>query len=201
MAALDLTDVFPPSLPALFVYASTHDSVLTHNATIHLSGNALDVAVIPEARTILVSLDTVHSPQSTKIAKEESQPQIPAFAAFKVTQVSGTDSNDIGQILQWQEQTVAVDAINTLAEQVAPRPEVDVSKWDREEKPATSEAKPKSGSWMKQQIYSPLGEFLYGFENLRKKPIEVRMEAERAEEGDSVPGGDEMPPTEATSGT
>ena len=85
--------------------------------------------------------------------------------------------------MKWHESPELVDVLNRSVAEIESRSMVDVSKWEKAESAEKSNlhgAAPSFGG--KGKVYSPLGEFLYGLENLRKKPIEVQTEMEEEQE-------------------
>ena len=152
---------------------------------------------------IIASLDTVHAPRSVRISRSDTEPSAPAFTAYtlEITQEGNNRSNDGDDILphlHWQESSHLLEAINEAVKEEESRPIVDVSKWERPDGVVPNGKDNPSGASYRARLYSTLGDFLYGLENLRKKSIEDQKQMEKEEEGE----GDvteELPPLAVSS--
>ncbi|KKY16095.1 putative trna methyltransferase [Phaeomoniella chlamydospora] len=172
-------------ISALFVYLKTFNKPLCHHSTIRLPANALDVATIPDQRSIIVSLDTVHAPNSVRFGRSDSQGQPPSFMALTYSSqpakrhVEGHGDFDFPPpIIRWHDSPHLIVGINqTVEKSDACRSHVDVSKWEKFDPLSDSDGRAVE----KGKMYSPLGEHLYGLENLRKRSIEDQKKIEQEE--------------------
>lgn len=113
----------------------------------------LDVTQMDDSR-ILVSLDTVHKPVSLKTFQGDGSTTIPALQIFEHGKKIKDSANGNSEYpYDWTELTLSAIAQSNefLAEVENPK----------------AESKVKGRGY--ETIYSSLGEFLYGLENLRKK--------------------------------
>ena len=127
-----------------------------------LHGNCLDVIHFPERGIVAVSVDTVHEPGSYKTfrANEIST----ALQFFQINQATPSLSPD--DVLDVSLDHIPADKVLATA------------------KPAV-EVESKGKTWEK--IFTPLGELIYGLENLRKR------RGRAAEEEDEDGEAEEMP--------
>jgi hypothetical protein len=141
---------------------------------IALHGNALDVAVLADQQSIIVSLDTAHIPNSTMILKSTQESESKQFFRSFKLEVSNTSS-------QWAE----TDLLNGLTGKSA----------ELRDLPSIPDAIPEAqkGRSDRKGPYSPLGNFLYGLENLRKKRDFADPDADE-EDGEEPLPASELPP-------
>ncbi|KAL2423624.1 tRNA (guanine-N(7)-)-methyltransferase non-catalytic subunit TRM82 [Exophiala dermatitidis] len=172
-------------LPLLLSYSLTAAGQLVHHQTLTLGGNVLDVGIGPALWDIVVSIDTVHKPGSMKIVRPEETPATEFFETFELFSNLTVDEAGLVQSenrdepeLRWERTSLAM-LLNEAASSCKTQ-EVSL------------EAPPKTHS-----VYSPLGESLYGLENLRKKRgLQAQKEDAEAEgepDAGNLEGGDEIP--------
>lgn len=131
-------------LPILLSLMMYQDGQLRYHQTILLSGNVLDVIILPDETTrALISIDNIHLPGSMVREKLE----LSECKLLTTLEFHGSD-------LTWSERTETF-GLNAGAEAIADIPKAS-------EPEAASSSRPRGE-------YSTLGEFLYGLENLRKK--------------------------------
>lgn len=158
------------SVPLLLSYTINSEGKLSLRQTMELSGNVLDVAVLPSQQSLVVSLDAAHVSGSTLSYDTSSAASTPSLVAFEL-EVSGDNAS-------WKPSKLS-DTLTSAVAQINDVPDVpDVS---------------SSGRQGRKGAYSPLGEFLYGLENLRKKRGMDAQEAEEDEGEEVLPEG-EVPP-------
>ena len=142
-------------LPLLLSFQASPDHELTIHQTIPLEGNVLDVAVIEEKQMILVSIDNVHEPGSTKESRigPETVP-----ATVHEYELVASDSTAKYQQMEWMATSKLI---------------VDEAIWQER----NLDLGMKSFTRAKGRgVYSELGEFLYGLENLRKNRGDIAIE-------------------------
>ena len=167
-----------PSLYPVAVDPKTGE--LTCHTPIDFPSNVLDVAFIPtsggdgEPFSIIVSLDTAHEPGSTKIACNEKVRQAPFLDFLRVNiwaSSSATTGLSEGHVVNERqvlhERLPILDKLNETLTKVAT---------------STVSVEPSNGKDGK-SVYTTLGEFLYGRENLRKKSLKDMKKEENEEDG------------------
>lgn len=127
-----------------------------------LGANVLDIVLMKDKGMMLVSLDNVHSPLSMKRPNTQLLPPIVRVFDLRIIQCAGDlqykwfayDHPSEGEegVPSEEFEDIASNLERTLQSEEI-RHEIQVEE--------TVKAK---------ALYSPLGEFLYGLENLRKKP-------------------------------
>lgn len=156
-------------LPLLIPYILTQTGLQSGHGTINLSGNVLDVVCLDERKQILVSIDTVHRPCSMKSYRSQPEQASGQLQAFNL------DINEkhitTTEKFRWSE----VDLPANFEKIIETLPEAPTS-------PHNDDTVYKGY----EKIFSPLGEFLYGLENLRKKQGAAAAEAEAAEEAEDA---------------
>lgn len=158
------------SVPLLLSYTINKEGRLSLRQTMEVSSNVLDVAVLPSQQSVVVSLDAAHVSGSTQSYDTDSAASTPLLVAFEL-EVSGDNT-------RWKPSKLS-DTFKSAAAQINDIPDVpDVS---------------SGGRQSRRGAYSPLGEFLYGLENLRKKRGMDAQEAEEDEGEEALPEG-EVPP-------
>lgn len=135
-----------------------------------LSGNVLDVAVLSDQRSIVVSLDAAHVSGSTLSYSTDSAASSPPLVAFEM--------DTSGDGATWKPLRLS-DTLLSATAQIDDIPDV----------PEVS----NNARQGRKGAYSPLGEFLYGLENLRKKRGMDAQEADEDDGEEALPEG-EMPP-------
>lgn len=162
-------------IPLLFSYLIDHEGVLQYHQTLKLKGNALDVAIDGESQTIFVTVDTVHIAGSMRTIRKQEELKINAFEVFTLSLKYG-ENGEADEIISastgsnnphWTPSSKA-DALNGS-----------VDKEDATSKLSVSSIENTTTS---KGIYSSLGEFLYGLENLRKKRDHNDEDEEKDEE-------------------
>lgn len=148
--------------PGILTYLfDPRECILKQKRQYLVSANVLDIALIKDKRTMLVSLDNVHSPLSTK--RPVPYP-LPPMISFLELQIDPCDGN-------WQYEWIECNPEKKGNAGMAPCSFGDIaskleramqSEAVRHEIEVEEEVKPRP-------LYSRLGEFLYGLENLRKK--------------------------------
>ena len=129
-----------------------------------LDANVLDIVLLKESGLMLVSLDSVHSPLSTK--EPISHALAPAIRVFR-PRLEKFDKLGGEWQFEWVGYDPAIGGHGTMQdgsfEDIASKLDRTLQLDDvRHEIELQSATKPNA-------LYSPLGEFLYGLENLRKK--------------------------------
>jgi hypothetical protein len=148
-----------PSIFTLLFHPGT--SVLKQHKRYMLNANVLDIVMIKETETMLVTLDNVHVRLSTKEpAFHKIKPVINAFA-LRFSLIDGAPDYDWIQYhspIRGQEtsESGSFEDIVSRLEDTLQAEEI------RYEIEFEKNVKPKA-------LYSSLGEFLYGLENLRKR--------------------------------
>jgi hypothetical protein len=145
----------------LLVYSVDPDGKLEPQGDIRFDGNVLDVAVLPDQRTIIVSTDTAHHDASTvAIRLHDESIHLPLLQARSLA----NDTTRNG----WRRLSLFEPLTPLGAESLSDLPEV----------PRTEPQQNRPGRAEKSQVYSPLGNFLYGQEHLRKKKDFTGADAE-----------------------
>jgi tRNA (guanine-N(7)-)-methyltransferase subunit TRM82 len=160
-------------LPLLLSYGCTGE-IFARAQIIRLAGNVLDVVVAEAGRLLLVSIDTIHQPCSMKARRNEPRSQAEAIVCFALQEdVRGEAANEPPVVLEegkvlplWTRSSLpAIDkalACELVTAEVEPEEE-------------GKRHKPHS-------VYSKLGEFLYGLENLRKYREQEDLEGDEEPE-------------------
>ncbi len=136
-------------------------SLLEQDRQYVLDANVLDIVLVKESGLMLVSLDGVHSPLSTKESTSHAMP--PIIRVFRPR----IDLLDGERQFEWVGVDPAIEYHRAMQngsfEDTASKLHETLQSDDvRHEIEVQSTIKPKA-------LYSDLGEFLYGLENLRKK--------------------------------
>lgn len=126
-----------------------------------MDANVLDIVLLKERDLMLVSLDNVHSPLSTK--EPTSHALAPAIRVFGPR----LEKSDGERQFEWVGYDPATGGHGTVQngsfEDIASKLNQTLQSNDvRHEIELQNATKPNA-------LYSPIGEFLYGLENLRKK--------------------------------
>lgn len=74
-------------IPALFIYSITSSHVLEFRQSLFVEGNVLDVAILQGQESLIVAMDNVHVPLSTRVV--ENAGNRPALTAFSYDADSG----------------------------------------------------------------------------------------------------------------
>jgi hypothetical protein len=148
--------------PAVFSYLFYPEKrVLKPDRTYPLPANVLDIALLKDRWTMLISLDNVHSPMSTKQPLQQTQPPMIRVFDLRIHQRDG----------DWQYEWIGHNPTEASSRSEEPGSSGDfASKLERtlqsdevrHEIEFEEAVKPRA-------LYSSLGDFLYGLENLRKK--------------------------------
>jgi hypothetical protein len=138
------------------------------------------MVLLRECGMMLVSLDNVHSPLSTNESSPHTLPPIIRIFHLKIGQADGAIQ------LEWVEHDHLLKGKETAQrgrfDEIASILECTLQSDDvRHEIELETTVKPKT-------LYSPLGGFLYGFENLRKRSQGDGDEAQAEELADILPG-------------
>ncbi|KAL9617872.1 MAG: hypothetical protein Q9160_007360 [Pyrenula sp. 1 TL-2023] len=157
-------------LPILLTFIKTTKHGLIESTPIHLSGNVLDVLPIRSRNELLISIDNAHAPGSTNLGRSPELSTSPFLQAFTVNQswkaveqsldIGGEGIEAAASKIQW-DPCPSPDLMNQAAATCG-IVEVELPLEPLDQK----------------TLYSPLGEFLYGLENLRKKPVQDERKAE-----------------------
>lgn len=195
-------------IPLLFDFRINYDknakSVLSHVSTIPCPGNILDVVCrlggrnvedSPEVE-IIVSCDTAHVPSSTSILAAESTGILGATADIPKNLISvsfgGPHPKSMAAVPSKSALDLRIDhlpALNAAWSHVKDRSAMTTPSGaagrDGEAAPTPGQRGGRKGP------YSPMGEFLYGLENLRKKrgAAAAEEDPEEAEGELEVPEG------------
>lgn len=149
-------------IPGIFTYRFLPAScVLVKDRQYLLSANVLDIVLSQSKGMMLVSLDNVHAPLSMK--RPISHPLPPLISAFQL-QVNHQDED-------WQYDWIEYNRPGSAAESVQPSSFDDMaSKLEHtlQSDDVLHDIEVEEPTKAK-ELYSSLGEFLYGLENLRKK--------------------------------
>lgn len=157
-------------VPALFSFkvdatTNTSSAATEYSSAIALKGNALDVAFLPispASSAVVVSIDNVHKPASTKEVREEkvrhhiNSTPICLTTVQEVHRLQCFSSQENGK---WQEDSHTSEALKSFHEQV-----FDV------EAGATSGDGSATGKGLGSADDKALRDMLYSVENLRKRP-------------------------------
>ena len=158
-------------LPILLVF-SIHQSSIRYCQTMKLNGNILDVTHLQQSYSIAVSIDHVHKSGSYKNLRDEKDITFPQLHIFALSAVLVASSGDeqISSILPVLESSIRLEDVPITIE-------VD--------KPDSTSAEGKTNGW--ERLFSPLGELLYGLENLRKRRGRSSEEDVDEDEFEGVP--------------
>lgn len=198
------------SFPFIFSFIVSQPNSLSHHQTIYLSGNVLDVTrlVVPESEhntssTILISIDTAHQPASVSTYRSEAPTNFIESFSLNPVQDPELPSHPLPSTDQWLANSLSQPINQTIishpssttfcfdsseASITAIKPQS--SPTDTKQRPTTTQRSSSSFSHS-HTYYSPLGEFLYGLENLRKKRGLEAVEADpdnKDEVGEDQPG-------------
>ncbi|KAK2765337.1 tRNA (guanine-N(7)-)-methyltransferase non-catalytic subunit trm82 [Arachnomyces sp. PD_36] len=128
-------------IPSLFCFSFGLDGVLTPCPPIQLSGNVLDVTCLRDS-TIIVSIDNLHEPSSTKTTRTKPESPQTLLQAFKLTM--GKEALD------------SVPVLGPTTTSISSQGTGDFFSLSEDEKSKADKRK-------------ALGDLLYGIENLRKR--------------------------------
>lgn len=157
-------------IPALFSFKVGASA--KSGSAIALKGNALDVAFLPTTQassTVVVSIDHVHRPGSTKEVREnKASDQTISFVSLLLTTMQ--DASRLQSFFtsgdgKWQEDTHTLEALKSFHEQVFDV-EVGASGGDV----ATDSSAAGYGKGLGSADDKALRDMLYSVENLRKRP-------------------------------
>ncbi|KAJ5170169.1 uncharacterized protein N7500_002952 [Penicillium coprophilum] len=108
----------------LLYYTLESDNMITHQDTLQLSGNVLDVVGIDSRGSILVAVDTLREPNSTSAWKSSSQPPLETFRLSSgkwtpaedsvVTQINSEGTSSIPTTLEQKQQKELNDSMYSL---------------------------------------------------------------------------------------
>ncbi|KAJ9655088.1 tRNA (guanine-N(7)-)-methyltransferase non-catalytic subunit trm82 [Neophaeococcomyces mojaviensis] len=141
-------------LSLLFVFALTRFE-LRHVQTLNLDGNALDVVDLREQHAVVVSIDSVHKPCSVKEYRDEDGRDVDPVQIFTLRpeQLHEVEAEIFGVRLERNANLVSFRMDGISIESLSNKRE------------ATGYNQDKGH----EKMYSVLGEFIYGLENLRKR--------------------------------
>lgn len=162
-------------LPLLFTFHVSNFELL-HMQTFKLDGNVLDLVHSQDQNILAVSIDTTHKSGSYKEYRTEAEEDIPGiqFLSMKSAEVIADESSFNGVYLERCE-TITPWFVETSPHDPSP------------ECSGQGESDVKLKNYEK--AYTPIGEFVYGLENLRKRRGKAAEEEEEEEEdaqGDDV---------------
>lgn len=149
-------------MPGIFTYLFYPDNrLLIPDKQYHLPANVLDIVILRDCMTMLISLDNVHAPMSTKRPNPESL--LPKIHVLDIR------IDRPGR--EWQYSLIEAKSLPEGEGSVEPGSSADVaSKLGCTLQSEEVRHEIESGETVKPSaLYSPLGDFLYGLENLRKK--------------------------------
>ncbi|OQE39063.1 hypothetical protein PENCOP_c007G02663 [Penicillium coprophilum] len=108
----------------LLYYTLESDNTITHQDTLQLSGNVLDVVGIDPRGSILVAVDTLREPNSTSAWKSSSQPPLETFRLSSgkwtpaedpmVTKINSEGTSSIPTTLEQKQQKELNDSMYSL---------------------------------------------------------------------------------------
>ena len=170
MSATDIT-IRTPGLSTHLFYPKS--CFLKKHRQYTLDANVLDIVLMKESGFMLVSLDNVHSPLSTKEPASQKVPPIIRAFDLRTDRVNGESQHE--WIKHDPHSSADEDVQHGSFDDMASKLNQTLrSEYIRHEVEFETAVKPKA-------LYSTLGEFLYGWENLRKKS-QGDGEEQRAEE-------------------
>ena len=142
----------------------------------------LDIAILKDRMTMLVSMDNVHAPMSIK--RPNAGTLLPMIRVFDVRM----DKHGGDWQYEWSEQ----DPLLGDEGSVEPGSSVDLaSKLERTLRSEEVRHEIEFGETVRPSaLYSPLGDFLYGLENLRKK-FHGEGDRQQTEDGGSAINAEE----------
>ncbi|ETN43629.1 uncharacterized protein HMPREF1541_02788 [Cyphellophora europaea CBS 101466] len=161
-------------VPLLFCYSINAEGKITPSQKLEMDGNILDVAALeapPNTSSIAVSIDTAHGAGSTASYMPDTATKRDPVTVFRL------ESHENGEKWVPSEQP---PTMRTAVAQVG-------------ELPGIPEANSSGRLDRRKGPYSPLGEFLYGLENLRKKRGDAAQDPEE-DDGDEGLGEGGAPP-------
>jgi hypothetical protein len=120
----------PHSIPVLLSYQIDQAGRLTYHQTLHLQGNVLALTTIPSATptappsqpAIIVSIDTVHAPFSTRRLRTEVENPPPLLQAFQLSEANpATDENGTTDPAtpKWSPHTALTTSLHTIQTRLA----------------------------------------------------------------------------------
>lgn len=167
-------------LPLLFCFNNSQFE-LVHMQTFKLEGNVLDIAQVQGTDVLAVSIDTIHKSGSFKEYRIEAEEIVPGiqFLSMKGAEIVVDDTVLKGVYLE-RHSTILPWSLN-------PSPYMPGQGLGAE---GESENKTKSID----KAYSPIGEFVYGLENLRKRRGKTAEDDEEEEEAQENGAGLEDTP-------
>jgi len=141
------------AMPLLFTFQLSGFG-LRHLQTLRLDSNVLDVLHLREQNVVVVSVDTVHFPGSYNNYRSEPVPATNAFQFFGVK---------YGEILSH------ALPIQGVCLKLSSDVELAIEPTSRDPLAEPRNGKDTQASAKYEKTYSPLGEVIYGLENLRKR--------------------------------